>query len=103
MARYGGVYVTHLRDYGEHITEAVEEALAIGRETGVPVHISRFNGRAGECLPLIDRARAEGVDVTFESYPYVAGCTLLSHFLPRCSQAGGIRGTAARLRDPELR
>jgi N-acyl-D-amino-acid deacylase len=77
VARYGGVYAAHVRSYGEHITEAVEEALAIGRETGVPAHIFRFNGRAGECLPLIDRARAEGVDVTFESNPYVAGCTLL--------------------------
>ncbi len=103
VARYGGVYVTHLRDYGEHISEAIEEALVIGREAGVPVHISHLNGRAEECLPLIDRARAEGLDVTFENYPYLAGCTLLSHFLPRWSQAGGILGTMARLRDPGVR
>ncbi len=103
VARYGGVYVTHLRDYGEHIAEAIEEALTIGRETGVPVHISHFNGRAEECLPLMDRARAEGLDVTFENYPYLAGCTLLSHFLPRWAQAGGIPDTVARLRDPAVR
>lgn len=100
VARYGGVYATHLRDYGEHITEAIEEALVIGRETGAPVHISRFNGRAEERLPLIDRARATGLDVTFESYPYLVGCALLSHFLPRRSHAGGILGTVALLRDP---
>jgi len=67
------------------------------------VHISHFNGRAEECLPMVDRARAEGQDVTFENYPYLAGCTLFSHFLPRWSQAGGILGTVARLRDPEVR
>ena len=100
VARYGGVYATHLRDYGMHTAEAIEEALVIGRETGVPVHISHFNGRAEECLPLIDQARAEGLDVTFESYPHPAGCALLSHFLPRWSQVGGILGTVARLRDP---
>jgi N-acyl-D-amino-acid deacylase len=103
VARYGGVYVTHLRDYGDHISGAVEEALTIGRRTGVPVHISHFNGRAEECLPLIDRARSEGLDVTFENYPYLAGCTLLSHFLPRWAQAGGIPGTVTRLRDTAAR
>jgi N-acyl-D-amino-acid deacylase len=103
VARYGGVYVTHLRDYGEHIAEAIEEALAIGREAGVPVHISHFNGRAAQCLPLIDEARRSGLDVTFENYPYLAGCTLLSHFLPDWAQAGGIPDTVARLRDPAVR
>jgi len=103
VAQYGGVYVTHLRDYGERITEAIQEALIISRETGVPVHISHLNGRAEECLPLIDRARAEGLDVTFENYPYLAGCTLLSHFLPGWAQAGGIPDMVARLCDPTVR
>lgn len=103
VARYGGVYVTHLRDYGPGISEAIEEALTIGRRAGVPVHISHFNGRAAECLPLIDRARTEGLDVTFENYPYLAGCTLLSHFLPDWAQAGGIPDTVDRLRDPAVR
>ena len=103
IARYGGVYVTHLRDYGDHISEAIEEAVVIGHEAGVPVHISHFNGRAQECLPLIDRARGKGLDVTFENYPYLAGCTLLSHFLPRWAQAGGIPDTVARLGDPAVR
>jgi len=103
VARYGGVYVTHLRGYGERIAEAIQEAVTIGRETGVPVHISHFNGRAEECLPLVDRARAQGVDLTFDNYPYLAGCTLLSHFLPRWAQAGGIPDTVARLRDQEVR
>jgi len=103
VARYGGVYVSHLRDYGERIGEAIEEALRIGRETGTPVHISHLNGQAEECLPRIDRARAEGLDVTFENYPYLAGCTLLSHFLPRWAQAGGIPDTVARLCDSAVR
>ena len=81
----GGVYATHLRDEGERLLEAVDEALAIGRESGCPVHISHHKasgqenwGKVAESLAVVDRANAEGPGgasgpaVTLDFYPYTA-------------------------------
>ncbi len=76
----GGIYATHMRNEGERLLEAVEEALLIGRRAKTPVHISHHKsagrrnwGRIGESLSRIDRANAEGEDVTLDIYPYTAG------------------------------
>lgn len=102
--RYGGVYVTHMRSYGDRIREAVQETADIGRRAGLAVHISHYNGRADLLSSLVDEARSAGSDMTFDTYPYLAGCTILSMVgLPRWAEEGGTEATLARLVDPEIR
>jgi N-acyl-D-amino-acid deacylase len=110
IAPYRGIYVTHHRDYGPKLAESVEEALTIGREAGVPVHFSHFHisgkpyaGRAGEFLARIDRSRAAGLDVTFDTYPYLAGSTFLGAWIPAHVMRGTTDEAIATLSDPERR
>jgi len=79
VASQGGLYVSHIRDEGDHVVEAVAEAIRIGRESGAPVHISHFKsmqipnwGHVREAAALIEKARAEGVKITADQYPYTA-------------------------------
>jgi len=111
VARHGGIYASHIRDEGNRLLEAVEEAIRIGREAGVPVQIShhKASGRANwgkvvDSLALIDRARAEGLDVTVDVYPYTAGSTLLAIFLAAGEAEGGPEDVmvAAAPRQPEV-
>ena len=85
VAGHGGIYVSHIRDEGAGLLGAVEEAIRIGEEAGVPVEISHHKagvpsiwGKVEESLALIDRARERGVDVTLDVYPYTAGSTSLA-------------------------
>ncbi len=104
VAARGGIYVTHMRSYTDRVAAAVAETATIGREAGLPVHISHYNGPADLMLGLADAERAAGGDLTFDSYPYLAGCTVLSMVaLPHWVQEGGIDATVARLRDPAIR
>jgi N-acyl-D-amino-acid deacylase len=80
VAPYGGLYNTHMRNEGDRLLEAVEEALRIGREAGVAVNISHHKaagrrnwGRVRDSLARVDAANADGGDVTLDVYPYVAG------------------------------
>ena len=72
-----GVYVTHMRGYGPRAAAGMREVYDIARATGVPAHVSHYNGRADLLLPLIDEGRALGLDLTFDTYPYLAGSTIL--------------------------
>ena len=81
----GGLYATHMRNEGGGLVESVREAIRIGEEAGVPVQISHHKasgrdnwGRVRDSLQLIDAARARGVDVTADQYPYTAGSTSLA-------------------------
>jgi N-acyl-D-amino-acid deacylase len=105
MAPHGGVYVTHMRRYDpEGVIESMDEVFRIGREGGVPVHISHFNSRADLALPKVDAGRASGLDVTYDLYGYLAGSSILGMVaLPPDVQEGGVNATVARLRDPEMR
>lgn len=83
-AEYGGVYASHIRDEGAHLLRAVGEAIRIGEEAGLPVQISHHKasgqpnfGLTKESLPVIDAARARGLDVTIDAYPYTAASTAL--------------------------
>ena len=111
VARYGGIYASHIRDEGNRLLEAVEEAIRIGREAGVPVQISHHKasgranwGKVADSLALIDRARAEGLDVTVDVYPYTAGSTLLAIFVAVGEEEGGPEDVmvAAAPRRPEV-
>jgi len=104
----GGIYTSHMRNEDVNVVESVNETIRIGREAGIPVHISHHKvgghrnfGRSRETVSLMRDARAEGVDVTFDQYPYTASSTGLSSIIPRWAQAGG--GLEERLADPATR
>ncbi|MDY0169083.1 MAG: D-aminoacylase [Thermoguttaceae bacterium] len=79
VADRGGLYVSHIRDEGDHLLAAVEEAIEIGRRSGAPVHISHFKsmqipnwGRVRKAAAMIEKARDEGMAITADQYPYTA-------------------------------
>jgi N-acyl-D-amino-acid deacylase len=101
---YNGVYVTHMRGYGAESPRAMEEVYQIARTAGVASHVSHYNGPADLMLPLVDRGRALGLDLTYDTYPYLAGSTILGMVaLPPEVQEGGIERTLERLSDPAER
>lgn len=110
VAKYEGVYATHMRSEDEKLTEAVSEALRIARESGVSLQISHLKAagrpnwsKTGAVIDLIEKARAEGLNVHCDRYPYLAYSTGLSVFFPGWSQEGGREAFVARLQDPATR
>ncbi len=108
MAPFGGVYITHMRSEGDRLIEAVQEAMRIGREGGVPVEIYHLKaaGRANwpkarQVVAMIDSARAAGQDVAADQYPYTAGQNNLSSCIPPWAHADG--KLLERLREPGTR
>ena len=105
MVAENGVYVTHMRGYGPRADVGMREVYDIARMSGIPAHISHYNGPADLLLPLIDEGRALGLDLTYDTYPYLAGSTILG-MVAACRswvQIGGIDATVDRLRDPAVR
>ena len=108
-AKHGGFYATHLRSEGSRIFEALDEAFAIARAAAIPVEIWHLKvgrshwGHMHEVTARIERARASGIDVTADAYPYVASANGLHASLPEWVNAGGVDDLVARLRDPALR
>lgn len=109
-AKYDGVYATHMRDEGDSVTYAIEEALTIGREAKIPVEISHFKlsgqhnwGRSKETVPMIEAARKEGIEVTIDQYPYTASSTSISTLIPDEVLADGQDSIKARLQRPEVK
>jgi N-acyl-D-amino-acid deacylase len=109
-ARHGGIYATHIRDEGDEIAEALEEAFTIGREAGIPVEIwhlkctGRRNwGRMPEVVAAIERARAGGLEVNANVYPYTASSNSLDSTVPTWAHEGGVDAMIARFRDPAQR
>jgi N-acyl-D-amino-acid deacylase len=107
---YNGMYVPHHRNYGMSAIEAYADSIEIGRRAGVPVHLTHCHlgfatnrNRAPELLKLIDDACAAGVEVTMDTYPYLAGNTYLHALLPSWAGAGGTEAILARLKSPEIR
>ncbi len=108
MAPFGGVYITHMRSEGDRLIEAVQEAMRIGREGGVPVEIYHLKAagvnnwpKARQVVAMIDSARAAGQDVAADQYPYTAGQNNLSSCIPPWAHADG--KLLERLRDPAAR
>ncbi len=110
-ARHGGVYASHIRGEGAELLEAVGEALEIGERAGIPVEIfhlkAAFEPGWGVLMPqaieAIEEARARGVEVTADVYPYTAGGTGVEATIPSWAHEGGADSLRARLRDPEIR
>jgi N-acyl-D-amino-acid deacylase len=109
-ARLGGIYHTHVRySLGDRFLDPFKEALDIGRQSGIPVHITHFYqrttspGGAERLLGLVEDARDEGLDVTFDSYPYPYSSTRLLIIVPQWAHDGGPERLKAVLRSPEGR
>ena len=108
--RHGGMYISHMRSEGNRLVEAVDEVIEIARRGSLPAEIYHLKqaGRSNwskldAVIDRIDRARAEGLAITADMYPYEAGATGLSSCFPPWAHEGGLRATLARLRDAELR
>jgi N-acyl-D-amino-acid deacylase len=99
-----------MRDEGDSVLQAIEEAITIGREANLPVEISHFKvsgqqnwGRSNQTIGLVVKAREAGLDVTIDQYPYTASSTSLSTLVPDWILSDGDDSVKARLRRPEVR
>jgi len=108
VAGYGGIYVSHIRTESTGIYEALDELFRIARETGIRAHISHIKvtgksmwGQAPKVLGAIERARAEGLDITQDQYAYPASSTGISRLIPESAREGDSRKFAERLADPQ--
>ncbi len=110
VSQAGGLYFSHIRGEADTLTTAVEEALRIGRESGASVHIAHLKcdghrnwGQSPRVLDTLLTARGEGVDVTYDSYPYTAWNTGLAQLLPAWAREGGKEAMVRRLSEAEDR
>ncbi len=106
--QYGGIYASHLRNEGDFLIESVEEALEIGRRSGVAVQLSHHKaegkanwGKVNSTLRIVEAARVEGIDVQLDQYPYTAFQTSMAvQFLPQWINSGDNETIVSRLSDP---
>lgn len=104
------LYSTHLRNEGPQLLEAIDEAIAAARATGARLQVSHLkamgaanHGMVGAALERLEQARAEGLDIACDVYPYDASSTTLTARLPTWAMEGGAAGLLARLADPAER
>ncbi|MEK6320613.1 MAG: D-aminoacylase [Acidobacteriota bacterium] len=109
-SRYGGVYATHMRNESNSIMSALDEAIRIGTEANIPVEIFHLKmagkpnwGKIRDVITRVEVARARGLDITADQYPYVAGATSLGAAVPPWAHEGGTAKFVERLRDPATR
>lgn len=110
VSRAGAIYATHVRNETDGIREALREAFEAGEKTGVRLHVSHLKaagranwGQADSLLAAFDQARADGIDVTTDVYPYAAGSTMLHSLLPPWLTDQGLDTMLTRLADPGVR
>ena len=109
--RYGGFHASHQRDDASKVLDSVKETIAIGELGGLPTQVTHMKvigaanfGKSAEALRLVDEARARGVDVTIDQYPYTASSTsVASALLPAWALEGTAEARQARLKDPATR
>ena len=108
--RMGGMHISHMRDEAAHVEDSVRETIRIGEEGHLPTQVTHHKiigkaywGRSVETLKLVDEARARGVDVTIDQYPYTASSTGTAAMFPQWSLAGGHKALLERLSAPEER
>jgi N-acyl-D-amino-acid deacylase len=109
-AKLGGVYATHMRNESDEIDAALDEAIRIGREAGIPVEIWHLKtagkqnwGRMAAVVAKIDSARRAGVDIAADTYAYPAWFNSMSSYIPPWAHDGGSAKLLERLRDPATR
>jgi len=106
VARHNKTYATHMRDYGDHLEQAVDEQLELARRTGCRLQISHLQAvgprnwdKQEIVIEKIEHAAANGIDIGFDCYPYTRGSTVLTQLLPQRALEGGIEDLLARLAD----
>jgi N-acyl-D-amino-acid deacylase len=111
VGKHGGIYASHIRDEGDTLIESVEEVLHIARGANLPCHVSHFKsskvknwGKIRAAARAIELARASGLVITADQYPYTASSTsIMAMLLPDEEREGGEEATAERLKKPEER
>lgn len=110
VAKYNGIYASHIRDESTSLLPAIAEAIRIGEESGCPVHISHFKvagkknwGKSSQSVRMLEDAMERGLETTCDQYPYTAGSTSLAAFLPLAIQAGGPEVFCEKLKDTDIR
>ncbi len=110
VARHNKLYTTHMRSYSWQLIEALEEQIELARRTGCRLQISHLQAvgrdnwpKQQHALALIEQAHAEGIDIAFDCYPYLAGSTVLTQLLPQATLKDGLPGLLTLLRDPTTR
>jgi N-acyl-D-amino-acid deacylase len=108
--RFGGFHESHMRDETDHILDAVRETIRIGEEGGLPTQVTHHKitgprnwGQSVETLKLVEAARARGVDVSIDQYPYTASSTGIMALFPQWAQEGGQKSLLERLSAPASR
>lgn len=108
-AAYNGVYTTHMRNESDSVNYAIAEALNIAKAANISLEISHFKvggqqnwGRSKQTLAMVKQARAEGIDVTIDQYPYTASSTSLNTLLPEWILADGDSTVKQRLQQPDV-
>ena len=106
----GGMYISHMRDEGPKLLEAVDELVEISASSGAPAEIYHFKqsgktnwGKIGDAIARVEAARARGLRITADMYTYAASSTGLDAAMPLWVQEGGIEAWVGRLKDPALR
>lgn len=109
-AKYNRIYTSHIRSYFAGLVDAVEEQIDLARRSGCRMQISHLQAVGAsnwhlqpQAIELIEKARADGIDVEFDCYPYVAGSSVLTQVLPQSALDGGIAALMRRLREPTER
>lgn len=109
-ARLGKIYTTHMRSYADDLLPSIEEQLGLARESGCRLQISHLQAvgernweKQARALGLLEEARREGIDVEFDSYPYLAGSTVMTQLLPQWALDGGMAALVGRLHDGATR
>ena len=107
-SKYHGTYTSHIRSESQHVFEAINEALLVGREAKMPVQISHFKigrpfwGQSDKTLALVKKAREEGIDVTIDQYPYTASSTSLNSIIPSWALENGNDSIKYRINNPVI-
>jgi N-acyl-D-amino-acid deacylase len=109
VARYGGVYATHMRDEGDLLLESLDESIDSAKKAGVSLQISHLKiayprnwHKINDALARIEKAKEDGVAIFCDRYPYIAGSTGLSFYFPLWARQGTTEEFLARLKDPQL-
>ncbi len=106
----GGMHHSHMREEAAHVLDSVRETIRIGEEGGMPTQLTHHKiigknnwGKSVDTLRLVEEARARGVDVTIDQYPYTASSTGTASLIPQWAQEGGHKALVERLDAPEQR
>ena len=110
VAKFGGYYAPHHRNYGSQFLEAVDACIEISRASGSALHLTHchmsapvYHDKTELLFERIEKAEHAGIDITLDTYPYLAGSTYLHALLPSWAQAGGVDQMAQRLKSEEVR